>query len=62
MKRRFFPMPMTTRTTVRWTDDEFAEVKQYADRRAISLSVAIREVLLKHIPQPTRQSRFPWLS
>jgi hypothetical protein len=55
-------MPMTTRTTVRWTDDEFAEVKQYADRRAISLSVAIREVLLKGIPQPTRPSRFSWLS
>jgi hypothetical protein len=55
-------MPMTTRTTVRWTDDEYVEVKQYADRRAISLSVAIREVLLKGIPQPTRPSRFTWLS
>jgi hypothetical protein len=55
-------MPMTTRTTVRWTDHEFAEVKQYADRQNISLSVAIRELLLKHIPQPARPSRFPWLS
>jgi len=55
-------MPMTTRTTVRWTDDEFAEVKQYADRRAISLSVAIREVILKGIPQSTRPNRFSWLS
>jgi hypothetical protein len=36
-------MSMTMRTTIRWTDDEFAEVRQYADRRSISLSAVIRE-------------------
>jgi hypothetical protein len=51
-------MPMTTRTTVRWTDREFDEVKQYANQRCISLSAAIREVLLKNITEPQRQSRF----
>jgi hypothetical protein len=55
-------MPMTTRTTVRWTDNEFEEVKRYADRRCISLSAAIREVLLKNIPEPKKQPRISWFA
>jgi hypothetical protein len=55
-------MSMTMRTTIRWTDDEFAEVRQYADRRSISLSAVIREALGKHIPKSIRPSRFAWLS
>jgi hypothetical protein len=55
-------MPMTTRTTVRWTDHEFEEVKRYADRRCISLSAAIREVLLRNIPEPKKQSRLSWFA
>ena len=53
-------MTMTTRTTVRWSDREFADVKLYADQRSMTLSAAIREVLLKHIPAPQRQSLFNW--
>jgi len=55
-------MPMTTRTTVRWTDREFEEVKSYADRRCISLSAAIREVLLRNIPEPAKPPRISWFA
>jgi hypothetical protein len=50
-------MPMTTRTTVRWTDREFEEVRQYANQRSLPLSAAIREVLLRNIPEPQWRSR-----
>jgi predicted DNA binding CopG/RHH family protein len=56
--RRRNSMPMTTRTTVRWADREFEEVRRYASQRGIPLSAAIREVLLKHVPQPQQQPDF----
>jgi hypothetical protein len=55
-------MPMIARTTIRWADREYDELKGYADRKNISLSAAIREVTLKHIPEQSRQRHFPWFS
>ncbi len=54
-------MSMITRTTVRWTDQEFLELRKFADSQSITLSAAIRQVVLKNIPSAIARSRTPWL-
>jgi hypothetical protein len=54
-------MPMTTRTTIRWTDREYNELKRFADDHSITLSAAVRRVMLKHIQSAIAQRQTPWL-
>jgi hypothetical protein len=42
-------MPRKARTTVRWSDQEYRDVRGYAEGRNISLSELIREVLMKQV-------------
>jgi predicted transcriptional regulator len=36
-------MPMTSRLTIRWTDQEYARLKRIADDREVSVSSVIRD-------------------
>jgi hypothetical protein len=43
-------MPMTIRTTIRWTDKEFNNVRKYANNHCLTLSEAIRDIVSRQIP------------
>lgn len=42
-------MPMKSRTTIRWTDQEHRTVRRCAEGRGITISELIREVLLTYL-------------